>query len=181
MRCGAYLRVVDESLGRASAESGFRIVHGSVQTNHLHLIVEARDAAALARGMCGLLVRIARGLNRAWGRRGKILADRYHACVLRTPLEVRRALVYVLHNAKKHGSLVRGVDPFSSGPWFDGWREPLDEGAVINLLRQNSPFATARTWLLSVGWRRHGLIGLGESPLPAARRATGGTCRAHSV
>ncbi len=147
--------------------TSLRVVHGSVQSNHLHLIVEARDAAALARDMCGLLVRIERGLNRAWGRRGKILADRYHACVL--------------HNAKKHGSLVRGVDPFSSGPWFDGWRELLDEVAVLTLREQNSPFATARTWLLSVGWRRHGRIGLGESPLPAARRATGGTRRAHSA
>lgn len=171
LRGTACTHVVFESLELASPGSGFRIVHGSVQTNHLHLILEACDADALARGMCGLLTRIARGLNRAWRRRGTVFTDRYHAHVLRSPLEVRRALVYVLHNAKKHGSLVRGVDPLSSGPWFDGWRESLDEKRTLAPRGQESPFAPARTWLLSIGWRRHGLIGLDESPLSAAHRA----------
>src|ERR1700740_464114 len=61
---------------------GFRLVHYSVQGNHVHLLAEAEDERSLARGMNGLGVRVARGLNRVMGRRGKVLDERYHARVL---------------------------------------------------------------------------------------------------
>jgi len=48
-------------------------------------------------------IRVAKGLNKLWARRGKVFADHYHDRILRTPREVRNALCYVLHNAKKHG------------------------------------------------------------------------------
>ena len=50
---------------------GFRLVHYSVQGNHVHLLVEAKDEKSLSRGMCGLGVRVARGLNRVMRRRGR--------------------------------------------------------------------------------------------------------------
>src|SRR5438309_1100709 len=81
---------------------GFRLVHYSVQGNHLHLLVEARDERALSRGMNGLGVRVARGLNRVMRRHGKVLDDRYHSRILRTPTEARRVRVYLLENARKH-------------------------------------------------------------------------------
>ncbi|MEW6074418.1 MAG: transposase, partial [Planctomycetota bacterium] len=100
---------------------GFRLLHYSLLANHLHLIVEARDRRALARGMQGLAVRIAKALNRHWGRRGKVFADRYHDHILKNPREVRSALAYVLRNAARHGVAREGLDPYSSGRWFDGW------------------------------------------------------------
>jgi hypothetical protein len=72
---------------------------------------------------------------------------------------VRSALVYVLQNARHHGLRLLGIDPCSSGPWFDGWRQ----GIVLAI---GSPGAPARTWLLREGWRRHGLIGIEECPRP---------------
>jgi REP element-mobilizing transposase RayT len=153
------------AFGKGCARFGFRLVHYSVQGNHLHLLVEAQGRSALARGMQGLLVRIARGLNRLWARRGSVFADRYHDRILRTPHEVRRALVYVLHNAKRHGLLIRdGVDHFSSGYWFDGWREAPTVRGLAAITR---PVAAARTWLLGVGWRRHRLLRFDEAPQPA--------------
>jgi hypothetical protein len=46
----------------------------------------------------GLAIRVARAVNRALGRRGRVFADRYHARALTTPRAVRHALVYVLMN-----------------------------------------------------------------------------------
>ena len=92
---------------------GFRLVHYSVQGNHMHLLVEAKDERVLSRGMCGLGVRIARGLNRVMKRQGKVLGDRYHARILRTPTEVRRAREYLLGNARKHYGLTH-ADPYAS-------------------------------------------------------------------
>ncbi len=92
---------------------GFRLVHYSVQGNHVHLLVEARNERSLARGMNGLGVRVAKGLNRVMRRRGKVLDDRYHGHILRTPTEVRRARSYLLQNARRHIGL-RAPDPYSS-------------------------------------------------------------------
>jgi REP element-mobilizing transposase RayT len=86
----------------ANERFGFRLNHYSVQGNHMHLIVEADGKESLARGVKGLEVRVARRLNRLMQRRGGVFADRYHAHILRTPSEVRRALGYVRQNVHKH-------------------------------------------------------------------------------
>jgi putative transposase len=92
---------------------GFRLVHYSVMGNHVHLIVEAPDRKALARAMKGLGVRIARALNRVMGRSGQVVGDRYHAHILKTPSEVKRARNYLLTNARHHYGHT-GVDLYSS-------------------------------------------------------------------
>ena len=121
------LALLRDTLRAGADRFGFRLVEYSIQSDHLHLVVEAQDERALGRGMKGLLVRLAKALNRAWDRRGRVLRDRYHARVLKTPREVRQVLVYALHNAKKHGARILGIDAYSSGPWFGGWadRSPL--------------------------------------------------------
>jgi REP element-mobilizing transposase RayT len=105
---------------------GFRLVHYSVQRNHLHLLVEASGSEALARAMQGLCVRLARRLNSVFGRTGTLFADRYYCRSLGSPREVRNALRYVPRNARRHhcrGFWFDGwLDPYSSGVWFDGWR-----------------------------------------------------------
>ncbi len=115
------LALIRAALLEAGARGDFQVVHHSIQSNHVHLILEARSREALTGGMRGLMVRLARGLNRLWSRRGSVFADRFHARALQTPREVRHALVYVLQNARKHGIGLQGPDACSSGPWFDGW------------------------------------------------------------
>ena len=114
-----------EALRRAFAAGcerfGFRLCEYSVQGNHLHLITEAKDRSAMSRGMQGLLIRVAKALNKLWRRRGTVFADRYHEVILKTPRQVRHALNYVLNNARKHGVRLRkALDYFASGPWFKG-------------------------------------------------------------
>lgn len=161
LRRGAVREIAWRALEIGKDRLGMRVIHVSLQSNHLHAIVEARDERALARGMKGLCVRIARALNRQVGRRGRVFADRYHARALRTPREVRYALAYTLNNARKHGLRVEGVDPCSSGAAFDGWRK---RGARELARLVHPPVVAARSWLLRVGWRRHGLIDIAEVP-----------------
>jgi hypothetical protein len=107
---------------------GFRVVHYSVQHDHIHLVVEAPSADALSRGVRALSIRLARRINPVFSQRGRLFADRYHAHVLHSPREVRNALRYVLGNARRHATPDRGrhlrqwIDPYSSGLWFDGWQ-----------------------------------------------------------
>jgi REP element-mobilizing transposase RayT len=149
---------------RAGCERfGFRLVHSAVLGNHMHYVVEAGGRRSLTAGLRGLHVRVARGLNRLWGRRGNVFPDRFHRRILKSPREVRAGLAYVLHNARKHGVRQRAGEPdrCSSGRWFDGWRDPpptLEREQSMSA--RGRPVARARTWLLSLGWRRLGLLQL---------------------
>jgi hypothetical protein len=169
LRTVSIVRELERSFRVARARPGFRLVHYSLQGNHAHLIVEARDREALGRGMKSIAARVARAVNRISGHKGPVMSDRYHLRMLATPKEVRNALRYVLLNARHHVEAVKRtaekalrMDPASSGRWFNGWKNrPADcredEAA-------ERPVATARTWLLAVGWRRHGLIDPADVP-----------------
>jgi REP element-mobilizing transposase RayT len=153
-------RVLLRALNDSNRES-FRIVHYSVQANHVHLIVEASEAN-LVSCMRGLAVRLAKRVNRVLRRRGRFCADRWHAEALTSPRQTRKALVYVLQSHKKHTRVGEcALDPLSSAEWFVGFAED-----VPKWFRGVGPpcIAEARTWLLNVGWRRHGRIHLWEAP-----------------
>lgn len=147
---------------------GFRLANYSVQGNHVHLIVEAHDKRALTRGLQGLKIRLARAVNRACSRQGKVFAERYHARPLKSPREVRRALVYVLFN-ERHHLASRGL---SVAPWsLDSCSSAREfAGFVFHPelprpeRREHETTLPARCYLLRVGWRRHGLIRLEEGP-----------------
>jgi REP element-mobilizing transposase RayT len=158
LRTARVMRVLEPAFSSGMEKFGLRMNHYSIQSDHLHLIVEAEDRAALTRGLKGLAGRIAKALNKLWKRKGGILAERYHESVLTTPRQVRHAIAYVLKNALKHGRRMPTrdtVDPFTSGAWFDGWRDEfrtcLEDGDVPLVV-------PARTWLLSKGWRKCGLV-----------------------
>ena len=152
---------------RTTRRVDFRIVEFSVQTNHLHLVVEADNNEALARGMKSFAVRANRLFNTASGRRrGKVWADRYHRTVLSTPRQVRNALVYCLNNGRKHGVVSPSklvIDACSSAAWFQGWKIPrtVREGP--------RPTELPRTALLGWLWERHGRIDPGETPRHPSR------------
>jgi hypothetical protein len=85
-------RALAKGLRRAAARADFRVVAFVVRKHRLELVVEADSAHALARGMQGLQVAMARRWNRAHGTHGPLFPDRYRGRALRTRAEVRSAL-----------------------------------------------------------------------------------------
>jgi REP element-mobilizing transposase RayT len=168
-------RFVSKTVLRALRDSNtahFGVVHYSVQDSHLHLIVEAASTAALLSGMRGLMVRVARRVNRMLFRLGRFWADRWPGRALIGPRQVRNALVYVLQNRLKHCVLRHSdaraaapdhaeLDPLSSAQWFHGFARSLPRG-----FRSVGPpcVVAPKTWLLVVGWLRHGRIRFDEAP-----------------
>src|SRR5262245_2660445 len=166
LRATRLIRELERSLAAACERWRFRLVHYSIQHDHVHLIVEATGKHALACGMKSIAARVARAANRVFRRRGPVLADRYHRHVLRAPREVRNAIAYVLLNARRHLAKTRcgprpqpSIDPACSGRWFTGWSSRLQPSSL-----DPPAVAEPNTWLLSTGWRRHGLISLSEVP-----------------
>jgi REP element-mobilizing transposase RayT len=146
----------------------FRVIHVSIQSNHIHLIIEAASATALARGLQAFQISAARRLNAELGRRGTVFPDRYHATVITSRRGARNALAYVLNNWRRHREdLMRDVedwlvDEFSSGVYFDGWKERFN----LNLADDYEPLPVVHpeSWLLRIGWKKYGAISIHELP-----------------
>jgi len=157
-----------------------RIVHFSIQGTHLHLIVEATNRTALSKGMQAFLISAAKQINGAVfertgaRRKGKVFTDRFHMRILKTPREVRNAVAYVLNNWRRHEedranhTRTWKVDPYSNGWQFAGWKEREGEWLAYRTPSNYLSLITwfPKTWLLSTGWRRHGLISIHEIPGP---------------
>jgi REP element-mobilizing transposase RayT len=160
----------------------FRIVHLSIQHDHVHLLVEANDKAALASGMQGFQISAAKHLNVAISkerqgppRRGAVFPDRYHPVVITSPTQARHALSYVINNWRKHRedrrAITRGwiIDWFSSAPVFRDWQEHGGKSVSIEhppgyeALVVHAP----KTWILSTGWKLLG--GISHRAVPSAR------------
>jgi REP element-mobilizing transposase RayT len=178
LRCrDLYLALREATLVTARRED-FRIVHMSIQRDHVHLIIEADTKSALSRGVRGFSISAARQINKAITvrggdrRTGKVIGDRFHARPLTSPRAVRHAISYALNNWRHHGEdrfqLARAwrVDPFSSGAVFTGWKE-LEDSPVLWPLRETyQPLLVwrPRTWLLRSWDQFHPLISLYEVP-----------------
>jgi hypothetical protein len=120
--------------------------------------------------MRSLNTRLAQRINKRLGRRGKVLADRYHSRVSKTPRQVRNAILYVVQNLRHHDPRCGlPFDPCSSAASFDGWAAPLPEHEPWMRRALAQPAATVKptVWLLTTGWKRHGLLSLSEVPKPS--------------
>ncbi len=167
-------RAAQRALVTTRRRRNFRICHLSLQGSHMHLIVEADNDVALAKGMQGFEISCAKHLNAAIfdslgeRRRGTVFPDRYHARHLTTPRQVRNALAYVLCNWRRHGE-DRGsrarFDRFSTAGYVHLWSDDLEQTAVDERT-QLLPVAFPRTWMLRRGWRKHGWLDPWERPGP---------------
>ena len=194
LRTAAVYRAVREAMIVMLARETCRIVQLSIQHNHVHLIVEAESRKALSKGMQAFQISAAKHINAeiskgrlkgiSWyeakrrglvtgeRQKGQVFADRYHEEAITSPRQARNAIAYVLNNWRKHRehydqrARTWQIDPFATGWSFDGWKEREDEPFVWKLRETYQPMPTWRpkTWLLSEGWRRHGLVSTHEVP-----------------
>lgn len=144
----------------------FRVVHVSIQRNHLHLIVEAASKQALRRGMQRFAIRSARALNDGFGRAGKVFAFRYQAKQIKNADYARNILAYVLNNWRRHGEDRRRdesmpFDRFASAASFTGWARHRGDVSA-----DDWPVSAPRTELLIFDWQLFGLIDPFEVPGP---------------
>jgi len=138
-------RLLEDAFREARLRFGMRIIHYSIQGNHLHLLVEVDSADSLSRGMQGLAIRIAKGLNILADRKGAVFADRYHAHTLRTRREVSNAVRYVLGNYRHH---TREYLP-------PRWEDSLSSVRFLRVTPGvEAPVSEPKTWLLRIGWRK---------------------------
>jgi REP element-mobilizing transposase RayT len=137
LRSSRRFKAIRNCFAAAKGRFGMRLVEFSVLGNHLHLIVEADSSESLSKGMQGLCIRLAKAVNAALKRSGRLFADHYHSRLLCSPTELARAIAYVLTNAARHFLAQPGATAFSS-----------------RSAEARDSLAAPRGWLLKAGWRR---------------------------
>jgi REP element-mobilizing transposase RayT len=172
-------RAVREATLTTARRGDFRIIHVSIQRDHLHLLVEADHERALARGMQGFQVSAAKHLNAEISsgkpgprRRGPVFPDRYHAEIITSPTQARYALSYLVNNWRKHQEdrvspmSSWTIDWFSSAIMFPGWAEYGDAAFLWRGPATYDPLIVyqPRTWLLRAGWAKVGSISYHDVP-----------------
>jgi len=183
LRRRRHYQAIREATLTTARRDDFRIIHLSIQRTHVHLLVEARNKAALASGIQGFQISAAKHLNAAISkgrpgprRRGSVFPDRYHAEIITSPRQARHALRYIMSNWRKHREdrvapmTTWAIDWFSSAAMFPDWTEYGDEGFLWRGPPTYDPLQVFRpqTWLLREGWKNTG------------RRSRVGTCRRRS-
>ena len=155
LRKGEAFTVVRAAIGRVNGGDLIRIVEYSIQSNHVHMLIEAANSADLSRGMASLNTGLGMRLNRIWNRigQGSVFEERFHLVVISSPNQMRKALNYVLQNSAHHGIRLRHLDPCSSAQSFGGWQQY--QGSII-VARAATICVSAQpqTWLLRVGWQK---------------------------
>jgi hypothetical protein len=143
------------ALREAGNDSRVRFTAYSVQSNHLHAVLEAASPEALAAAVITLKGNFTAVANAVLGRKGPVFVRGYHVSVLKTPTQVRNALAYLVENAAHHAATGQRLDarilhdPFTPLGLLDlrshrGWA-----------LRATGPLATTAPtcWLVRTGWQ----------------------------
>lgn len=159
-----------DSIAHARKAVGLRLVHFSILSNHIHLLIESESKKKLESAMKSLLITFALKLKR----RGyeKVFERRYHVHVLKSRRETRNALGYILLNEEKHkGTEIKNIktvrpSQFDSAHTFKQWRELLGykpqvlaaagngDGVHSSTDRRamNTLLSAPQSWLLRRGW-----------------------------
>jgi len=147
---------------------GLRIIHFSIQSTHIHLLIESENKRELGRGMQSFCISLARSLNGFLKRQGKVFVERYHLHILKTPTEVRNALRYIFMNFAKHTRTPHRFDAYSTLVCFPDkiklglarvntyaifknkfnrqkYQEYKEEMSLL--------LAPAQSWFLNFGWK----------------------------
>lgn len=158
LRCEEFFDVFKKASLEAQ-KFGLRLLHFSIQGNHLHLIFEARNNETLAQGMRSFGGRIGKAIRRKAGGVGSVFDGRYHLHAIATVSEMKNALAYVLQNTAKHSKLLNHLDRYSSAPYFDKWRKLLSKQCGPLLVDHEAAplpryLCEPRSWLAREGWMR---------------------------
>ncbi len=166
LRTKNLFKIVKQAMKRARLR-GFSINQFAILKNHIHLIVESENKKEMAKGMQALTISLAKSINGLCKRRGKVFVDRYHLHILKTPQEVKNALIYLFKNAARHYKLKNIFDPYSSLIAFSHREKLLNmvgflvpkfsssfEEICDHLAEITQMVDQPKSYLLKIGWQK---------------------------
>lgn len=103
---------------RRSRIKGLRIIHYTLEYNHIHLLVEAADKQTVHQGMQSFGITFAKKINAIKRLKGTVYKHRYHLRKINSPRELKNVLYYIFNNGIHHKRTSTVLDPYNTLPAF---------------------------------------------------------------
>lgn len=107
------LRALHHAILRARRK-GLKIIHYTLEYNHIHLLVEASDKSVVHQGMQALGISLSKRINKIKGVTGSVYKHRYHLRKITSPRELKNVLHYIFNNGIHHSRTKSILDPYNS-------------------------------------------------------------------
>lgn len=107
------LKALHHAIKRARLK-GLKVVHYTLEYNHLHLLVESVDNKTLHKGMQSFGITIAKAINKIKRTKGSVYKNRYHLKLISSPRQLRNVLHYIFNNGVKHKRTSSKIDLYNS-------------------------------------------------------------------
>ena len=154
LRCEAFLLEFTRAIRKAKAK-GLAVTQFSIESNHIHMLIEVKSNDTLKRGLLSLQGCVTWGLRRVFKYFGEVFVDRFHLHAIKSPREMKHALGYVIFNHAKHCGIAWFRDVYSSGFAQHEFaanvrqtRAPKWQSEIESVMSQ------ATSWLQQTGWKR---------------------------
>lgn len=98
---------------------GIKIIHYTLEYNHVHLLVEAGDHRIMHQGMQGFGISFAKAINKLKTRKGGVYKHRHHLRKINSARDLKNVLHYIFNNRKHHKRALSILDPYNSLPAED--------------------------------------------------------------
>lgn len=95
-------------------KQGLRIIHFSLEYDHVHLLVEAADNLVLGKGMQAFGVTLSKAINRLKKLNGEVYKHRYHFRKITSTRELKVVMNYIFSNGMKHKTAKSPANFFNS-------------------------------------------------------------------
>jgi hypothetical protein len=109
----AILKALRHAIFRARLQ-GLRVIHYSLEHDHIHLYAESSDNKILGKAMKALGGSLVKRINKHFLSKGRCYKTRYHLRILRSATEVKNVINYILKNGIKHRRTKSVIDPYNS-------------------------------------------------------------------
>jgi REP element-mobilizing transposase RayT len=107
------LSILKKSIMNAR-KMGLRVIHYSLEYDHVHLLVEAADNFILGKGMQAFGITFSKALNRLRKIKGTVYKHRYHFRKIVGARQLKNVLNYIFSNGLKHKTSKSLINPFNS-------------------------------------------------------------------
>lgn len=107
------LKALHHAIKRARLK-GLKVVHYTLEYNHVHLLVESVDNKILHKGMQAFGITITKAINKIKRTKGAVYKNRYHLRLINSPRQLKNVLHYIFTNGVKHKRTSSKIDLFNS-------------------------------------------------------------------
>jgi REP element-mobilizing transposase RayT len=95
-------------------KQGLRVIHFSLEYDHVHLLIEAENNTTLGKGMQAFGVTFSKAINRVRKTTGKVYKHRYHFKAITSPKQLKNVMSYIFKNGVKHGTSKSMLNGYNS-------------------------------------------------------------------